>query len=206
MIKKIYIAGPLFNKHEQMYLEDIAKELEGNGYDCFLPHRDQTGIDESELKGTDMSQETKDKIFKNDFILELAFDGGFVRQAVRTLTEGVLLLAADAVHLAQHLGGQAHHHSGFRGVLAGRGIDVNAVGHRHVFHVLDAADDVEIPHTGLDIGRGDMQRAHGRAAQAVDGLRRYRARNAGHDGGVTRNVHRLFKRLVNTAPNHVVDF
>ena len=26
MIKKIYIAGPLFNKHEQMYLEDIAKE------------------------------------------------------------------------------------------------------------------------------------------------------------------------------------
>ena len=49
MIKKIYIAGPLFNKHEQMYLEDIAKELEGKGYDCFLPHRDQTGIDESEL-------------------------------------------------------------------------------------------------------------------------------------------------------------
>ena len=66
MIKKIYIAGPLFNKHEQMYLEDIAKELEGNGYDCFLPHRDQTGIDESELKGTDMSQETKNRIFKND--------------------------------------------------------------------------------------------------------------------------------------------
>ena len=66
MIKKIYIAGPLFNKHEQMYLEDIAKELEGNGYDCFLPHRDQIGIDESELKGTDMSQETKDRIFKND--------------------------------------------------------------------------------------------------------------------------------------------
>ena len=66
MIKKIYIAGPLFNKHEQMYLENIAKVLEGNGYDCFLPHRDQTGIDESELKGTDMSQETKDRIFKND--------------------------------------------------------------------------------------------------------------------------------------------
>ena len=66
MIKKIYIAGPLFNKHEQMYLEDIAKELEGNGYECFLPHRDQEGIDESELKGTDMSQETKDRIFNND--------------------------------------------------------------------------------------------------------------------------------------------
>ena len=59
MIKKIYIAGPLFNKHEQMYLEDIAKALEGHGYDCFLPHRDQIGIDESELKGTDMSQRNK---------------------------------------------------------------------------------------------------------------------------------------------------
>ena len=59
MVKKIYIAGPLFNKHEQMYLEDIAEELEGNGYDCFLPHRDQTGIDESELKSTEfLSQDT----------------------------------------------------------------------------------------------------------------------------------------------------
>jgi nucleoside 2-deoxyribosyltransferase len=67
MIKKIYIAGPLFNKHEQMYLEDIAKELEGNGYDCFLPHRDQPlEVKESDLKGTDMSQEIKDLIFKTD--------------------------------------------------------------------------------------------------------------------------------------------
>ena len=31
-----------------------------------MPHRDQTGIDESELRGTDMSQETKDRIFRND--------------------------------------------------------------------------------------------------------------------------------------------
>jgi nucleoside 2-deoxyribosyltransferase len=65
MIKKIYIAGPLFNKHEQMYLEDIAKELEGNGYDCFLPHRDQPPeVKKSDLKGTDMSQEIKDLIFR----------------------------------------------------------------------------------------------------------------------------------------------
>ena len=67
MIKKIYIAGPLFNKHEQMYLEDIAKELEGNGYECFLPHRDQPPeVKESDLKGTDMSQEIKNLIFKTD--------------------------------------------------------------------------------------------------------------------------------------------
>ena len=45
MIKKIYIAAPLFNAHE----------LEANGYDCFLPHRDQTGIVASELDGKNMS-------------------------------------------------------------------------------------------------------------------------------------------------------
>ena len=66
MIKKIYIAGPLFNVHEKKYLEEIAEVLEGNGYDCFLPHRDQTGIDPEELKNNDMSQSTKDIIFQTD--------------------------------------------------------------------------------------------------------------------------------------------
>jgi nucleoside 2-deoxyribosyltransferase len=66
MIKKLYIAGPLFNTHERKYLEEVAKELENNNYQCFLPHRDLTGIDKSELETTVMSQETKDKIFKID--------------------------------------------------------------------------------------------------------------------------------------------
>ena len=66
MIKKIYIAGPLFNVHEKKYLEEIAEVLEGNGYGCFLPHRDQTGIDPEELKNNDMSQSTKDIIFQTD--------------------------------------------------------------------------------------------------------------------------------------------
>ena len=64
-MKKVYIAGPLFNKHEQKYLEEIAEVLESNGYECFLPHRDQT-VDPEELKGVDMSQETKDIIFQTD--------------------------------------------------------------------------------------------------------------------------------------------
>ena len=66
MIKDIYIAGPLFNAHERSYLELITAKLEGSGYKCFLPHRDQSGIDESELEGTNMSQATKDKIFNTD--------------------------------------------------------------------------------------------------------------------------------------------
>ena len=64
-MKKVYIAGPLFNIHEKRYLEEIAEILESNGYDCFLPHRDQT-VDPEELKGVDMSQETKDTIFQTD--------------------------------------------------------------------------------------------------------------------------------------------
>ena len=66
MKKKVYIAGPLFNQHERQYLEDIAKHLESNGLECFLPHRDLKGVEESELKTTEMSQETKDKIFSID--------------------------------------------------------------------------------------------------------------------------------------------
>ena len=66
MIKYVYIAGPLFNAHERRYLEQIAEELEGSGYKCFLPHRDQSGIDESELEGTNMRQATKDKIYNTD--------------------------------------------------------------------------------------------------------------------------------------------
>ena len=62
---KVYIAGPLFNKHEQKYLEEIADTLESNGYDCFLPHRDLP-VDPEVLEGVDMSQETKDFIFQTD--------------------------------------------------------------------------------------------------------------------------------------------
>ena len=66
MKKKVYIAGPLFNQHERQYLEDMENHLESNGFECFLPHRDLKGVDESELKTTEMSQETKDKIFSID--------------------------------------------------------------------------------------------------------------------------------------------
>ena len=66
MIKKIYIAGPLFNVHEKKYLEEIAEVLEGADFECFLPHRDQKGIDPEELKNNEMSQATKDIIFKTD--------------------------------------------------------------------------------------------------------------------------------------------
>ena len=66
MKKKVYIAGPLFNDHERDFLEVIAFNLEKEGFRCFLPHRDLTGVEESELKMTSMTQKTKDKIFVAD--------------------------------------------------------------------------------------------------------------------------------------------
>ena len=66
MKKKVYLAGPLFNQHEGDYWELTAHRLEQEGFDCFLPHRDLTGVDEPELKTTYMSQTTKNKIFAAD--------------------------------------------------------------------------------------------------------------------------------------------
>ena len=66
MIKKVYIAGPLFNSHEKHYLEKISQVLEDNGFDFFLPHRDQIGISEKELENPIMTAATKEKIFNND--------------------------------------------------------------------------------------------------------------------------------------------
>ena len=108
MIEKIYIAGPLFNIHERKYLEEIASTLEGAGYKCFLPHRDQTGIEEDALKGTDMSQETKDRIFQNDLealsnsdltvalITGQDIDSGTSSEIGYTYSEGKPVIAIDA--------------------------------------------------------------------------------------------------------------
>ena len=108
MIERIYIAGPLFNIHERKYLEEIASTLEGAGYKCFLPHRDQTGIEEDALKGTDMSQETKDRIFQNDLealsnsdltvalITGQDIDSGTCSEIGYTYSEGKPVIAIDA--------------------------------------------------------------------------------------------------------------
>lgn len=44
----------------------IAKALEDNGFDCFLPHRDQIGVTDEELSQHSMTATTKQKIFTND--------------------------------------------------------------------------------------------------------------------------------------------
>ncbi|MNC57328.1 hypothetical protein D3C75_1069830 [compost metagenome] len=48
-------------------------------------------------------------LHRDQLVPEAATQRGLLRQLVRAEGERVLRLAADAVHLAEHLGGQAHH-------------------------------------------------------------------------------------------------
>lgn len=59
-MKKVYIAGPLFDDHERSYLEKIANILERNSFETFLPHRD-AGLVEGEF-----TFEKKSLIFDTD--------------------------------------------------------------------------------------------------------------------------------------------
>ena len=39
-VHRVYLAGPLFTEGERMEMEKIARALEENGFETFLPHRD----------------------------------------------------------------------------------------------------------------------------------------------------------------------
>ena len=139
----------------------------------------------------------------NNLVLPATFLGGFPGQAVGTHTELVLLLTGDAVHLAQHFRGQAHHVGGLGGDLGDLRVDVHTVIHGHVTHVLHTTDDEHVAVAGLDGLGGGVQRLHGRATQTVHGLGSAGARQAGQHGDVTGDVHALFFGLVYTAPDHI---
>ena len=59
-MKKVYIAGPLFDDHERSYLEEIAEILESYSYETFLPHRD------AGLVTGEFTFEKKSKVFDID--------------------------------------------------------------------------------------------------------------------------------------------
>ena len=61
--KKIYLAGPLFSQGEKDYNLKIAKVLEDNGYEVFLPQRD--GIEAAMLEGKS-EKEKAEMIFEKD--------------------------------------------------------------------------------------------------------------------------------------------
>ncbi|VXA88685.1 conserved hypothetical protein [Aeromonas veronii] len=141
----------------------------------------------------------------DDLLGKTSFHGCRVGAAVGAGGKLVLLLAADAVQLAEHLGGQPHHAGGFRHRLGHAGMEVNAVAHRHVTHVLDAADDEDIPITHLNGAGGVVQRLHGGAAQTVDGDRPHLLGNTGQQRGVAGDVEALLQGLLHAAPVDILD-
>ncbi|MNF55961.1 hypothetical protein D3C84_374370 [compost metagenome] len=120
--------------------------------------------------------------------------------------KGVLLFASDAVHLAQHFRGQAHHARGFRRVQRHVRVRIDTVHHAHVAHMLDATNHEDVTITGHDRLRSSVQSAHGRATQAADGLAGRGVRDLGHQRRHARDVPALLQGLVHTAPDHVFDF
>ena len=66
-MKSIYIAGPLFNTVDRLYLEHIAEVLEKAGYQTFLPHRDVGVIQQ-------LTKEERARIFYNDLQALERFD------------------------------------------------------------------------------------------------------------------------------------
>ncbi|MNZ71388.1 hypothetical protein D3C78_897480 [compost metagenome] len=145
-------------------------------------------------------------LHRDDLVLELAFDRRLVGELVRTQAEQVLLLTGDAVHLAEHLGSQAHHPGSLGSVQGQVRVGVHAMHHADVPHVLDTTDHEHVAVAGHDRLGGGVQRAHRRAAQAADGLGGRGVRDLGHQRRHAGDVPALLQGLVDAAPDHVLDF
>ena len=145
-------------------------------------------------------------VHRDDFILELAFHGRLVGELVGTHAERILGFTGNAVHLAEHFRGQAHHARGFCRVQRHVRVRIDPVHHADVAHVLHATDHEHITVTGHDCLGGGVQRTHGRATQAADGLAGCRVRDLRHQRRHARDVPALLQGLVDAAPDHVFDF
>src|SRR3989344_3315066 len=145
-------------------------------------------------------------VHRDDFILELAFHGRLVGELVGTQAERILGFAGNAVHLAEHFRGEAHHARGFCRVQRHVRVGIDTVHHADVAHVLHATDHEYITVAGHDRLGSRVQCAHRRTTQAADRLGGRGVRDLGQQGGHAGDVPALFQGLVDTAPDHVFDF
>src|SRR5690554_3480541 len=143
---------------------------------------------------------------RNDFVLEAAFNGSFVSQAMGTGTELILLLTGNAVHLRQHFCSQAHHVGGLGSVLGRSRVVVKAGSHGYVAHVLDPTHHEHIAVASLDSLGSCVDGAHGGTTQTVNGLGSRLVRDTGQQGNLPRHVKALLFSLVYTAPDYVFYF
>ena len=69
MKKKIYIAGPLCEKENREFLEQINKICEELGFETFLPHRDAGLYNGDENKIKQISNKDLQEIYDCDFMI-----------------------------------------------------------------------------------------------------------------------------------------
>ncbi len=69
MKKKIYIAGPLCERENRKFLEEIDKICTEFGFETFLPHRDAGLYEEDEDKIKEISKKDLEEIHKCDLMI-----------------------------------------------------------------------------------------------------------------------------------------
>lgn len=65
---KVYIAGPLSEKKERMFLENIDRLCKKRGFSTFLPHRD-AGLYKDKIDVARISKKDVEEIYKCDFMI-----------------------------------------------------------------------------------------------------------------------------------------
>ena len=118
--------------------------------------------------------------------------------------ELILHFPANAVQTRQHFSGQPHHPCRLCHVTAQARVEIDAVAHRHMAHVLHAANQADAGIAGHDHACGIVQRLHGRTAQTVNRVCRYRMRDLRQQRRVTGDVKTLLEGLLYAAPVDIV--
>ena len=119
--------------------------------------------------------------------------------------EFILFSSRNPVFRRQVLGGQPHVHDRLAVPSEQRGAGVVVLGHRHVFHVLDAAGNLNVLAAGGDAHGGVVDRLQARGAVAVDRHPTGLLGQPGDERGDSRDVEALLTLLLHAAPAHVFD-
>ncbi len=142
---------------------------------------------------------------RDDLVFPKALFLGFGSAQMRAKCELVLIFARDLVHARKKLGRQTHAARAFSHDMVHRWIEIHSVSHRHVAHVLDAANEIHIAEAGNDVGCRGMKRGHRRAAEAIDRLGAHAFWKTCEKRREPSDVVALLEGLLHAAPDHVVD-
>ena len=114
---------------------------------------------------------------RDDLVFKCAGLRGSPGAGMGTCGKRILHFTADAVQAGEHLRGETHHSRSFCHVTAHPRMEIDAVAHRDVPHMLHTADQAGLSIAGHDHTCRIVQRLHRRTAQTVNGDGRNRMRD-----------------------------